>query len=60
MGRVEPQTGDAPAIHPLRQRMIEDMSMRGLAAATHRNYLRVVRACAKATSPLEQPAVTTW
>lgn len=38
---------DAPAIHPLRQRMIEDMSMRGLAAATQRNYLRVVRACAK-------------
>jgi site-specific recombinase XerD len=38
---------DAPQIHPLRQRMIEDMSMRGLAAATQRNYLRVVRACAK-------------
>jgi hypothetical protein len=38
---------DAPQIHPLRQRMIEDMSMRGLTAATQRNYLRVVRACAK-------------
>lgn len=38
---------DAPQIHPLRQRMIEDMSMRGLAAATQRTYLRVVRACAK-------------
>lgn len=38
---------ETPAIHPLRQRMIEDMSMRGLAAATQRTYLRVVRACAK-------------
>ena len=38
---------DAPQIHPLRQRMIEDMSMRGLAATTQRNYIRVVRACAK-------------
>lgn len=38
---------EAPQIHPLRQRMIEDMSMRGLSAATQRTYLRVVRACAK-------------
>lgn len=38
---------DAPAIHPLRQRMIEDMSTRGLAASTQRNYIRVVRACAQ-------------
>ena len=38
---------ETPAIHPLRQRMIEDMSMRGLAAATQRTYLRVVRSCAK-------------
>ncbi len=38
---------DPTPIHPLRQRMIEDMSMRGLAASTQRNYIRVVRACSK-------------
>ena len=32
-------------IHPLRQRMIEDMTLRGLSLASQRNYLRAVRSC---------------
>ncbi len=32
-----------PAISPLRQRMIEDMEIRGFAPRTQRGYLRVVR-----------------
>ncbi len=37
---------DATPIHPLRQRLIEDMSLRGFIPATQRNYIRVVRNCA--------------
>lgn len=36
---------DAPPIHPLRQRMIEDMTLRGLNSASQKTYLRAVRAC---------------
>jgi site-specific recombinase XerD len=33
------------AIHPLRQRMIEDMTLRGLSPASQRAYIRAVRSC---------------
>ncbi len=36
---------DAPQIHPLRQRMIEDMTLRGINSASQKTYLRAVRAC---------------
>jgi hypothetical protein len=36
---------DAPQIHPLRQRMIEDMTPRGVNSASQKTYLRRVRAC---------------
>lgn len=36
---------DAPQIHPLRQRMIEDMTLRGISSASQKTYLRAVRAC---------------
>ena len=32
-------------IHPLRQRMIEDMTLRGISLASQKNYLRAVRSC---------------
>jgi len=32
-------------IHPLRQRMIEDMTLRGISLASQKNYLRAVRNC---------------
>ena len=32
-------------IHPLRQRMIEDMTLRGISPGTQKHYLRAVRAC---------------
>ena len=35
------------AIHPLRRRMIEDMTARNLDEATQRGYLRSVRACCR-------------
>jgi site-specific recombinase XerD len=31
--------------HPLRQRMIEDMSLRGISPGTQKHYVRAVRAC---------------
>jgi integrase/recombinase XerD len=36
-----------PAVSPLRQRMIDDMRMRQLAATTQANYLRIVREFAR-------------
>ena len=36
-------------IHPLRQRMIEDMTLRGIGAPTQKMYLRFVRACCQHT-----------
>ena len=36
---------DAPQIHPLRQRMIEDMTLRGINSASQKTYVRAVRAC---------------
>ena len=36
---------DAPQIHPLRQCMIEDMTLRGINSASQKTYLRAVRAC---------------
>jgi integrase/recombinase XerD len=36
---------DTPQIHPLRQRMIEDMTLRGINSASQKTYLRAVRAC---------------
>jgi site-specific recombinase XerD len=38
-------SNDTQPIHPLRQRMIEDMTLRGLSAASQKNYVRAVRAC---------------
>jgi site-specific recombinase XerD len=38
-------TTTTAAIHPLRQRMIEDMSLRGLSPASQRSYIRAVRGC---------------
>ena len=32
-------------IHPLRQRMIEDMTLRGINPASQKGYLRAVRNC---------------
>ena len=40
---------DATPIHLLRQRMIEDMTMRGFASGTQRAYIRAVRLCAAHT-----------
>lgn len=34
-------------IHPLRQRMMDDMALRGLKPVTQANYIRAVRACCK-------------
>ena len=36
---------DAPQIHPLRHRMVEDMTLRGINSASQKTYLRAVRAC---------------
>jgi site-specific recombinase XerD len=36
---------DPRPIHPLRQRMIEDMTLRGISPGTQKLYLRAVRAC---------------
>ncbi len=36
---------DDGRIHPLRQRMIDDMTLRGMSDVTQRNYLRCVRSC---------------
>jgi hypothetical protein len=36
---------DDTIVDPLRQRMIDDMMIRGMAAVTQRNYLRCVRNC---------------
>jgi integrase/recombinase XerD len=36
---------DASPIHPLRQRMIDDMTLRGFGPNTQRNYLTAVRRC---------------
>lgn len=38
-------SNDIQPIHPLRQRMIEDMTLRGLSAKSQDRYVRVVRAC---------------
>jgi len=32
-------------IHPLRRRMSEDMTLRGISLASETNYLRAVRSC---------------
>ena len=37
---------DATPIHPLRQRLIGDMTLRGFIPATQRQYIRIVRNCA--------------
>jgi hypothetical protein len=37
---------DVTAIHPLRQRMIDDMTLRGFGRDTQRSYISVVRRCA--------------
>lgn len=37
------------AIHPLRQRMTEDMTLRGIGVPTQKTYLRFVRACCQHT-----------
>jgi integrase/recombinase XerD len=37
---------DARAVHPLRQRMIDDMRLRGLSADTQSRYIGAVRRCA--------------
>lgn len=37
---------DATPIHPLRQRLIDDMTLRGFIPATQRQYIRIVRTCA--------------
>ena len=36
---------DATPVHPLRQRMIEDMTLRGLTSVSQKTYVRAVRAC---------------
>ena len=37
------QTSDRPAVSPLRQRMIEDMTIRQFGEQTQRDYVRQVR-----------------
>jgi integrase/recombinase XerD len=36
---------DASTLHPLRQRMIDDMTLRGFGVATQRCYIAAVRRC---------------
>src|ERR1700704_6155586 len=36
---------DATPIHPLRQRMLEDMTLRGINGASQKSYVRAVRTC---------------
>lgn len=36
---------DLSAIHPLRQRMIDDMTLRGFGLSTQRSYMAAVRQC---------------
>ncbi len=49
MGRDAPLSGGSHGpdikqpIHPLRQRMIEDMTLRGISPASQRVYVRAVR-----------------
>ena len=38
---------DTQPIHPLRQRMIEDMTLRGLSAPSQKAYIRAVRRCSE-------------
>lgn len=38
---------DTQPIHPLRQRMIEDMTLRGLSAPSQKAYIRAVRSCSE-------------
>ena len=51
MGRDAPLSGGSmaddttTALHPLRQRMIEDMTLRGLSPISQKLYLRAVRSC---------------
>jgi len=40
-------TSTTPTVSPLRQRMIEDMSMRKLKPSTQRGYLRSVKRLAR-------------
>ena len=40
------QSAVQPAVSPLRQRMLEDMAMRGLREETQRDYVRFVRSFA--------------
>lgn len=37
---------DTAPIHPLRQRLIDDMTLRGFIPATQKQYIRIVRNCA--------------
>ena len=38
---------DTQPIHPLRQRMIEDMTLRGLSAPSQKAYIRAARRCSE-------------
>lgn len=51
MPETNPQTKQPTqeTIHPLRQRMIEDMVLRGISTATQKTYLRAVRSCCRQT-----------
>ncbi len=42
-------TETTQTIHPLRQRMIEDMTLRGISVATQKSYIRAVRSCCQQT-----------
>jgi hypothetical protein len=46
-------------ISPLRQRMIEDMTVRKLGAATQRNYIRAVRASHPIVETNRRPKLVT-
>lgn len=43
------ESNTEPPIHPMRQRMLDDMELRGLNPATKRNYLRAARSCIEHT-----------
>src|SRR3954467_2465560 len=45
-GSVMSQPAVQPSVSPLRQRMLEDMAMRGLREETQRDYVRSVRSFA--------------
>lgn len=45
MADATTQAPSAPRFHPVRQRLIDDMTLRGFTLETQRNYTRYIRSC---------------